>query len=175
MKDEYVDHLKTEFGTKKKKIEEEKCKLEKAIRENEQRMEQFQPEKVTGYDLFTPRSVRLEEKKKIQELKEEKENLVEQEKYLNQQLEENERNVVCIQKVEQKFRIMEKDEENREQRDNEEKQNKEVLEKILRKVELCYRLIDIDQNRCKLEMTGVMEQLQSEIRTTIEPEICEKQ
>lgn len=172
MAEEYLNSLKENIYQKKKHLQKEKKKLEKQQLEMEQMIEQSKVEEEAGFDLFTPRSVKQDQKEKRKKLEKEIEELLRQKEKLNQQIAENNKDIESVREIEQKFHKMEKEERKTiavetEQKDTEENE-KECYnwEQILHRMELCYRLIDIDPVRCKLEMSGVMEQIQQNIGKT---------
>ena len=62
MAEEYLNSLKENIYQKKKHLQKEKKKLEKQQLEMEQMIEQSKVEEEAGYDLFTPRSVKQDQK-----------------------------------------------------------------------------------------------------------------
>ena len=107
------------------------------------------------------------EKKKLEKQHQKIEQLLELSK-----AEENNKDIESVREIEQKFHEIEKEERKTiavetEQKDTEEnKKECHNWEQILHRMELCYRLIDLDPVRCKLEMNGVMEQIQQNIGKT---------
>lgn len=172
MAEEYLNSLKENIYEKKKRLQIEKKKLEKQHQKIEQLLELSKEEEEAGYDLFTPRSVKQNLKEKRKKLEEQKEELIRQKDKLKQQITENNKDIESVREIEQKFHEIEKKERKTiavetEQKDTEENK-KECYnwEQILHRMELCYRLIDLDPVRCKLEMNGVMEQIQQNIGKT---------
>lgn len=172
MAEEYLNSLKENIYQKKKHLQKEKKKLEKQQQEIEQLLEQSKAEEEAGYDLFTPRSVKQDLKEQRKNLEEQKEEVLRQKEQLNQQITENNKDIESVREIEQKFHEIENEEKKtitvETGKKNTEENEKECysLEQILHRMELCYRLIDLDPVRCKLEMSGVMEQIQQNIGKT---------
>ena len=172
MAEEYLNSLKENIYEKKKHLQIEKKKIEKQQQKIEQLLELSKAEEEAGYDLFTPRSVKQNLKENRKKLDEQKDELIRQKDKLNQQITENNKDIESVREIEEKFHEIEKEERKTIAVETEQKETEENTkecynwEHILHRMELCYRLIDLDPVRCKLEMNGVMEQIQQNIGKT---------
>ena len=173
MAEEYLDSLKKTANRKKRELQKEKENLERQIRENKRQSDQIKPDKNANYDLFTPRSAKPDQKEKKKQLAKEMEALAKRQEELEQQISDNRRNIADIRELELKFREVRSAEERAQQKENDKVEDEEKidLQNILRRIELCYKLIDIDPVRCKLEMSEVMEYIQNQMEVYSDGEL----
>lgn len=165
---EYLQQIKDSYFEQKHGLEKQLNLLEIQLKENTGMIKMLEETNDSCYELFTPRNVNSKNKAKINELMEEQKSINESIENLKNSIKE------YSSKIEQLDQIVE--EENREieivqeytetmsqqnivsedEKESSEDNLLDSMKNILNRLELCSRLIDIDQVRCRLELGSVM-------------------
>ena len=166
---EYLQQIKDSYFEQKHALEKQLNLLEIQLKENTGMIKMLEETNDSCYELFTPRNVNSKNKAKINELMEEQKSINESIENLKNSIKE------YSSKIEQLDQIVE--EENREieivqeyteamTQQNTVSEDEKIessednlldgMKNILKRVELCSRLIDIDPVRCRLELSSVM-------------------
>lgn len=153
----YLNEIKEKYITEQETIKKEIDTLDIQLKENTEFIKVLEESMDSTYEFFTPRSVNPKNKQKIDELLVEQKEVEERIQELNDRYSELENKVNEVEKI-----IKEERKEEEQQKINENKLNSlttEKLHNLLYKTELCYRLIDIDPTRCKLELSAVLKMI----------------
>lgn len=165
---EYLQQIKDSYFEQKHALEKQLNLLEIQLKENTGMIKMLEETNDSCYELFTPRNVNSKNKAKINELMEEQKSINESIENLKNSIKE------YSSKIEQLDQIVE--EENREieivqeyteamtqqnivsddEKESSEDNLLDGIKNVLNRVELCSRLIDIDPDRCRLELSSVM-------------------
>ena len=165
---EYLQQIKDSYFEQKHGLEKQLNLLEIQLKENIGMIKMLEETNDSCYEIFTPRNVNSKNKAKINELMEEQKTINESIDNLKNSIKE------YSSKIEQLDQIVE--EENREieivqeyteamtqqnivsedEKESSEDNLLDGMKNILKRVELCSRLIDIDPVRCRLELSSVM-------------------
>ena len=165
---EYLQQIKDSYFEQKHALEKQLNLLEIQLKENTGMIKMLEETNDSCYELFTPRNVNSKNKAKINELMEEQKSINESIENLKNSIKE------YSSKIEQLDQIVE--EENREieivqeyteamtqqnivsddEKESSEDNLLDGIKNVLKRVELCSRLIDIDPVRCRLELSSVM-------------------
>lgn len=186
---EYLEKIQSGLVEKKIELEKESINLENAIKENTKFIQLLDETNDPNYESFTPRTVNVRNKEKIQELKDQIKEFSEKKKELSFRIEENQmqldecraiikyekdRDSLNEEKAEEsnadyKLKYLEAQEVER-QRIARELHDSTVqdLTGMLHKIELSRKVMDVDPQRCKLELSNVSEHIKNVIRKTRE-------
>ena len=165
---EYLQQIKDSYFEQKHALEKQLNLLEIQLKENTGMIKMLEETNDSCYELFTPRNVNSKNKAKINELMEEQKSINESIENLKNSIKE------YSSKIEQLDQIVE--EENREieivqvyteamtqqnivsedEKESSEDNLLDGMKNILKRVELCSQLIDIDPVRCRLELSSIM-------------------
>ena len=178
----YLEKLQKEYLQEKHTVDQECKKLQLCLKENIEFIKLLEETNDPNYESFTPREVNAKNKVKIYELQE-------QQKEIQSDLEQKEMyRDVCDAKLEELSEILvavknmrdenqKKDleftayrtsllemQEQEKQRVSEELQSLvfQKLTDLVHRIELCGKLIELDANRCKLEL-GIVSKTMGEI------------
>lgn len=166
---EYLQQIKDSYFEQKHALEKQLNLLEIQLKENTGMIKMLEETNDSCYELFTPRNVNSKNKAKINELMEEQKSINESidnlknsiKEYsskieqLDQIVEEENREIEIVQEYTEAMtlqNIVSEDEKIESSEDN----LLDGMKNILKRVELCSRLIDIDPVRCRLELGSVM-------------------
>lgn len=153
----YLNEIKEKYITEQETIKKEINTLDIQLKENTEFIKMLEESMDSTYEFFTPRSVNPKNKQKIDELLMEQKEIKEHIQELNNRYSELENKSNEVDNI-----INEERKEEEQQKINENKLNSlstEKLHNLLYKAELCYRLIDIDPTRCKLELSSVLKMI----------------
>ena len=166
---EYLQQIKDSYFEQKHALEKKLNLLEIQLKENTGMIKMLEETNDSCYELFTPRNVNSKNKAKINELMEEQKSINESienlknsiKEYsskieqLDQIVEEENREIEIVQEYTEAMtlqNIVSEDEKIESSEDN----LLDGMKNILKRVELCSRLIDIDPVRCRLELSSIM-------------------
>ena len=166
---EYLQQIKDSYFEQKHGLEKQLNLLEIQLKENTGMIKMLEETNDSCYELFTPRNVNSKNKAKINELMEEQKSINESidnlknsiKEYsskieqLDQIVEEENREIEIVQEYTEAMtqqNIVSEDEKIESSEDN----LLDGMKNILKRVELCSRLIDIDPVRCRLELSSIM-------------------
>lgn len=166
---EYLQQIKDSYFEQKHALEKQLNLLEIQLKENTGMIKMLEETNDSCYELFTPRNVNSKNKAKINELMEEQKSINESidnlknsiKEYsskieqLDQIVEEENREIEIVQEYTEAMtlqNIVSEDEKIESSEDN----LLDGMKNILKRVELCSRLIDIDPVRCRLELSSIM-------------------
>ena len=166
---EYLQQIKDSYIEEKHALEKQLNLLEIQLKENTGMIKMLEETNDSCYELFTPRNVNSKNKAKINELMEEQKSINESidnlknsiKEYsskieqLDQIVEEENREIEIVQEYTEAMtlqNIVSEDEKIESSEDN----LLDGMKNILKRVELCSRLIDIDPVRCRLELSSIM-------------------
>ena len=166
---EYLQQIKDSYFEQKHALEKQLNLLEIQLKENIGMIKMLEETNDSCYELFTPRNVNSKNKAKINELMEEQKSINESidnlknsiKEYsskieqLDQIVEEENREIEIVQEYTEAMtlqNIVSEDEKIESSEDN----LLDGMKNILKRVELCSRLIDIDPVRCRLELSSIM-------------------
>ena len=166
---EYLQQIKDSYFEQKHGLEKQLNLLEIQLKENTEMIKMLEETNDSCYELFTPRNVNSKNKAKINELMEEQKSINESidnlknsiKEYsskieqLDQIVEEENREIEIVQEYTEAMtqqNIVSEDEKIESSEDN----LLDGMKNILKRVELCSRLIDIDPVRCRLELSSIM-------------------
>ena len=155
----YLNNIKEKYITEQNAIKNQLNNYDTELKENIKftKMLEESAEDESTYEAFTPRSVIPNNKKKIDELLEEQKKIKDKIQKLNNRYFELESKLNEVKDI-----IQEAEKENEQEQINKNKLNSlptEKLRYLLHKTELCYRLIEIDPIRCKLELSSVLKMI----------------
>ncbi len=154
---DFLNKLYTEALEKKMKIDSKRCTVQMKLEENKRYIEKLLQEDESGVDLFSPRKQNKKLQKTIVSLEEDQKKLQVKLEELNLQLSESEFRLSefeqAIQEAKEKETHIDQI-QNQYESSNVLDQIEDVayLERIIHKLELCKKIIDVDTNRCKLEL-----------------------
>lgn len=154
---DFLNKLYTEALEKKMKIDSKRRSVQMKLEENKRYIEKLLQEDESGVDLFSPRKQNKKLQKTIVSLEEDQKKLQDKLEELNLQLSESEFRLSefeqAIQEAKDKETQIEKV-QNQYESSTVLDQIEDVayLERMIHKLELCKKFIDVDINRCKLEM-----------------------
>ena len=178
----YLEKLQEEYLEEKSGIDRECEKLQLCLKENVEFIKLLEETNDPNYESFTPRDVNTKNKEKISELQNEQKEIKK-----NLELKETYRDA-CAAKIDELTDVLAAA---KEMRDESEKINSEfavyraslsemqeqerqhilgelndsIVQKmtgLVHRTELCNRLVELDQNRCKLEL-GIISKTMNEI------------
>lgn len=186
---EYLEKIQKELLEEKIELEKERTRLNNAIKENTKFIQLLDETNDPNYESFTPRTVNVRNKEKIQELRNELKEILEQKKELSLRINDNhmhldecnavikyERdresyidNNIEANNADYKLKYLEAQEIER-QRIARELHDSTVqdLTGMLHKIELSRKVMDVDPQRCKLELANVSDHIKNVIRKTRE-------
>lgn len=186
---EYLEKIQEQLLEKKIELEKERVNLDNAIKENTKFIQLLDETNDPNYESFTPRTVNVRNKEKIQELRNGLKDILEQQKDLSVRIDKNQMQIVecnSVIKYERdrenliedtieennanyKLKYLEAQEMER-QRIARELHDSTVqdLTGMLHKIELSRKVMDIDPQRCKLELESVSNHIKNVIRKTRE-------
>lgn len=176
MVEEYLEKLYQEFYERKLNLEQENQRREVRLRNNKKFIHMLEETLDEDFEIFSPRDVDEESHKKIESLKEEQKNIIAGIDELQIEISNINKKMEELEEVLENFRmnyryidvpLNEEDniiEENQETGISENKEeaslsledfkNNILLEftSVPHKIEMCYKLLDVDVARCKLEL-----------------------
>lgn len=176
MVEEYLEKLYQEFYERKLNLEQENQRREVRLRNNKKFIHMLEETLDEDFEIFSPRDVDEESHKKIESLKEEQKNIIAGIDELQIEISNINKKMEELEEVLENFRmnyryidvpLNEEDniiEENQEAGVSENKEeaslsledfkNNILLEftSVPHKIEMCYKLLDVDVARCKLEL-----------------------
>lgn len=176
MVEEYLEKLYQEFYERKLNLEQENQRREVRLRNNKKFIYMLEETLDEDFEIFSPRDVDEESHKKIESLKEEQKNIIAGIDELQIEISNINKKMEELEEVLENFRmnyryidvpLNEEDniiEENQETGISENKEeaslsledfkNNILLEftSVPHKIEMCYKLLDVDVARCKLEL-----------------------
>ena len=166
----YLKKLKMEYTTKKQELEEKQEALKKLLRKNAEEQTTIEANTDESYELFTPRQVNVEQKVRMQALKEESTQKKQILDNIEKELDSCKNKITDIEKImRQAKNIAEKEKRSAESKEEEQQiaatideymeKNQQFLYDLLGKLELCAKLIDLDPVRCKLELSDTMKKI----------------
>ena len=166
----YLKKLKMEYTTKKQELEEKQEALKKLLRKNAEEQTTIEANTDESYELFTPRQVNVEQKVRMQALKEESAQKKQILDNIEFELDSCKNKITDIEKImRQAKNIAEKEKKSAESKAEAQhiaatteeymEKNQQFLYDLLGKLELCAKLIDIDPVRCKLELSDTMKKI----------------
>ena len=166
----YLKKLKMEYTTKKQELEEKQEALKKLLRKNAEEQTTIEANTDESYELFTPRQVNVEQKVRMQALKEESAQKKQILDNIEKELDSCKNKITDIEKImRQAKNIAEKEKKSAESKAEAQhiaatteeymEKNQQFLYDLLGKLELCAKLIDIDPVRCKLELSDTMKKI----------------
>ena len=166
----YLKKLKMEYTTKKQELEEKQEALKKLLRKNAEEQTTIEANTDESYELFTPRQVNVEQKLRMQALKEESAQKKQILDNIEKELDSCKNKITDIEKImRQAKNIAEKEKKSAESKAEAQhiaatteeymEKNQQFLYDLLGKLELCAKLIDIDPVRCKLELSDTMKKI----------------
>ena len=166
----YLKKLKMEYTTKKMELEEKQEALKKLLMKNAEEQTMIEANTDESYELFTPRQVNVEQKVRMQALKEESVQKKQILHHIETELDSCKSKINDIEKImRQAKNIAEKEKRSAESKAEEQqiaatieeymKKNQQFLYDLLGKLELCAKLIDLDPVRCKLELSDTMKKI----------------
>lgn len=176
---DYLKKIQEENLTKKVIVEKKINELQVFLKENMEFEKLLEETNDSSYELFTPREVNVKNKIKLQEIKEEKKHIEENIELLKIEYQEyvdrlDEISVVIdtalsnnescneSRNFETSFK---KDEKEYRKMVSEDAQDfMPGLNHILHNMELCFKIIDVDPIRTKLELQGIISELKNIIR-----------
>lgn len=153
----YLEKIKTHLVEEKSSLEKRKSNLENTIAENEKFTELLDESNDPNFESFTPRTVNGRNKEKIKQLNHEQKELIKEKEqieehilFINVQLEECQK-VLQYEYEQEKIKIEEQDHV---------KLNEDTVQKltdILQKLRLSLEVIDVDTQRCRLELSDAIQ------------------
>ena len=166
----YLKKLKMEYTTKKQELEEKQEALKKLLRKNAEEQTMIEANTDESYELFTPRQVNVEQKVRMQALKEESTQKKQILDNIEKELDSCKNKITDIEKImRQAKNIAEKEKRSAESKTEAQQiaatieeymeKNQQFLYDLLGKLELCAKLIDLDPVRCKLELSDTMKKI----------------
>lgn len=176
MVEEYLEKLYQEFYERKLNLEQENQRREVRLRNNKKFIHMLEETLDEDFEIFSPRNVDEESHKKIESLKEEQKNIIAGIDELQIEISNINKKMEELEEVLENFRmnyryidvpLNEEDniiEENQEAGVSENKEEASLsledfknnilseFTSVPHKIEMCYKLLDVDVARCKLEL-----------------------
>lgn len=161
----YLKNLDENYKKEEKEIKEELESLKAKEEKNTEVIKTLEKSQDSFYESFIPRDIHADEKKKMEELSAQQQQMENREKELTARLKVVQEKTKELSEVITEEEMQNKAEKEKEVERIEKIQTMPVqeLENVLHRIELCARLIDIDPLRCRLEMSTVLKMLSNTI------------
>lgn len=190
---EYLEKIQNQLLEKKIELEKAVVSMDNTMKENTKFIQLLDETNDPNYESFTPRTVNVRNKEKIQQLKEEQKKILEEKKEIGVELadirirldeckavikyereresliENSKQDNTNENNTNYKLKLLEAQEGER-QRIARELHDSTVqdLTSMLHKIELSKKVMDVDLQRCKLELSNVSDNIKNIIRKTRE-------
>lgn len=152
----YLEKIRAQLVEEKNALEKQRFYLENAMEENKKFVELLDESNDPNFESFTPRAVNGRNKEKIEELNQQQKHLIGEKSQIEEkmlsvttQLEE------CNQVLQHEYelnRIMQHEEA-----------TVDKLTDILQKLQLSLEFVDVDTQRCRLEISDVIKSVENMI------------
>lgn len=182
---EYLEKIQKELIDQKRETEKKIISLENTEKENIKFIELLDEINDPNYEAFTPRTVNARNKEKINELKVQQKNIIKEKSELQNKLYDVQRRLEECQSIIQCEREKETIAQQYQEEDNEEykvqlleaqemeRQRLQEIYMILQyrilpvcfiRLELSMRVMDMDSQRCKMELSNVLDNIRNVIK-----------
>ena len=184
---EYLEKIQKELIDQKRETEKKIISLENTEKENIKFIELLDEINDPNYEAFTPRTVNARNKEKINELKVQQKNIIKEKSELQNKLYDVQRRLEECQSIIQCEREKETIAQQYQEEDNaeykiqlleaQEMERQRIardlhdstvqdLTSMLHKIELSMRVMDMDSQRCKMELSNVLDNIRNVISNT---------
>ena len=161
----YLEKLCEEYNKEKFHIDRQCESLQLRLKETTELMKLFEETSDPNYESFTPREVDTKKKRQYLKLQEEKKNI---QSALDQQREASED---WKKKIDELTEILLEEKRKASEEERKELEYEKIAEDLaglLHRLDLCYKLAEVDVARCRMELHILTESIQNMIETYLQ-------
>ncbi len=154
----FLKELREDLLHEKMELESREKQIKAKIQENAIFLQKMKEENDQNYDVFSPRKQNVKWKEKIHSLEREQEKLEQEANTLALQLDRLHEKRLDLDAVISIVRQKESDEKKSVSNETE-KQEERILSDVVHRLEFCLQLMELDMNRCKVELAAVIKKI----------------